>query len=266
MKPDNKDVYESGELARRYGRDEALQPPEAAILKALKGELGGARMLDVGVGGGRTTVHFAPLVGSYVGIDYSETMIAACRERFEETPGQLTFQVEDVRSLPAFGDGSFDFVLFSYNGLDYIPHDGRREALAEIRRVLGRGGRFALSTHNLNSLRSRLRIERGLRGRALASRMLWMARFFWHNRGAGNRGMGNPGAGIGTDGYCEVYDGALGYRLRTHYMTPEAAEEELRRAGFGDIEIFSLRTGEAIGAPEELRANTEDWLYFLCRT
>ena len=33
MKPDNKDVYESGELARRYGRDETLQPPEAAILK-----------------------------------------------------------------------------------------------------------------------------------------------------------------------------------------------------------------------------------------
>ena len=169
-------------------------------------------MLDVGVGGGRTTVHFAPLVGSYVGIDYSETMIAACRERFEETPGQLTFQVEDVRSLPAFGDGSFDFVLFSYNGLDYIPHDGRREALAEIRRVLGRGGRFALSTHNLNSLRSRLRIERGLGARALASRMLWMARFAGTTAARWSRHT----LPIATDGYCEVYDGALGYRLRTY--------------------------------------------------
>jgi SAM-dependent methyltransferase len=255
MKADNKTIYESGELAARYSAEEKLQPPELSILNSLRTELAQARMLDLGVGGGRTTLHFAPLVRSYVGIDYSEAMVAACRRRFEEAPDRLTFQVADVRSLAAFGAASFDFVLFSYNGLDYVSHEGRREALAEIRRVLRSGGHFALSTHNLNNLRKRLRPEFNLKPRAMASRLLWISRFCWHNRGLND----------GKDGYCEVYDGALGYRLRTHYTSPERAVEELMRAGFHDVETFSLATGEAIGQEKNLRANTEDWLYYLCR-
>ncbi len=254
MKPDNKTVYESGELARRYSREEKLQAPEASILKAVREHLNGARMLDVGVGGGRTTLHFAPLVESYVGIDYSEQMIAVCRERFKETPNRLTFQVADVRSMSSFSDHKFDFVLFSYNGLDYISHASRPDALREIRRVLKRGGHFAFSTHNLNNLRQRLRPHLVLKPRALASKLLWTGRLLWHNRGLSE---------IGKDGYCEVYDGALGYRLRTHYATPEFAVQELTRSGFRDIHVFSLATGEPIIDPEELRVNQEDWLYYL---
>lgn len=254
MKPDNKTVYESGELAGRYGREEKLQPPEVSILNLIRTHLTGARMLDVGVGGGRTTIHFAPLVESYVGIDYSESMIATCRERFTEIPNRLTFQVADVRSLSSFPDQSFDFVLFSYNGLDYIPHESRSNALLEIRRVLKRGGYFALSTHNLNSLRQRLRPQLVLKPRALASKLLWTYRFLRHNRGL---------YGMGKAEYCEVYDGALDYTLRTHYTTPEFTVDELTRSGFHEIRVFSLATGEPIVAPEELRANKEDWLYYL---
>lgn len=261
MKPDNRNVYESGQVAKRYSQEERLQPPEAAILNKLKPELSGARMLDVGVGGGRTTLHFAPLVASYVGIDYSEAMIAACLGRFEKMPGQVRFEVGDVRALSSFSEGSFDFVLFSYNGLDYMPHEGRQKALSEIRRVLRHGGRFALSTHNSNSLRRRLRRPSGMGPRALVSWISWMARFFWHNHGSQGRGQG-----FGKDEYCEVYDGALGYRLRTHYATPEGAVEELRQAGFSEVEVFSLETGDAISAPADLRSNLEDWLYYLCRT
>ncbi|MFZ3342802.1 MAG: methyltransferase domain-containing protein [Terriglobales bacterium] len=255
MKSDNKNVYESSELAQRYSREEKLQPPEASILTSIKLRLNGSRMLDIGVGGGRTTLHFAPLVGSYVGIDYSEQMIAACKERFGEIPNLLTFQMADVRSLSSFPDHDFDFVLFSYNGLDYIPHDSRPDALREIRRVLKKNGCFALSTHNLNSLQQRLRVRPVLRPRALASKLLWTCRFLWHNRAL---------HGIGTTGYCEVYDGALAYRLRTHYSTPEFTVQELTQSGFRDIQVFALSTGERIHAPGHLRAKVEDWLYYLC--
>jgi ubiquinone/menaquinone biosynthesis C-methylase UbiE len=101
MKSDNKNVYESSELAERHSREEKLQPREASILNSIKLRLNGARMLDIGVGGGRTTLHFAPLVGSCVGIDYSEQMIAASKERFREIPNQVTFQPADVRSASA---------------------------------------------------------------------------------------------------------------------------------------------------------------------
>src|SRR5947209_4634688 len=104
MTLDNKRLYELRQLALQYGREETLQPPEESILRTIKESLKGARMLDVGVGGGRTTVHFAPLVKSYVGIDYSEQMIEVCRERFGEVSNRFTFQVADVRSLSGFPD------------------------------------------------------------------------------------------------------------------------------------------------------------------
>jgi ubiquinone/menaquinone biosynthesis C-methylase UbiE len=42
------------------------------------------KMLDIGVGRGRTTMHFAQAAEEYWAIDYSEEMIAACRERFRD--------------------------------------------------------------------------------------------------------------------------------------------------------------------------------------
>ena len=76
MKTDecNKRVYESNALASRYAQQESLQPPEETIIGIVREELAPARMLDIGVGGGRTTERFSLLVNEYVGVDYSENM------------------------------------------------------------------------------------------------------------------------------------------------------------------------------------------------
>jgi ubiquinone/menaquinone biosynthesis C-methylase UbiE len=66
-------------------------------------------MLDIGVGGGRTTKYFFPLAKEYVGIDYSPEMIQACKKKFPE----LRFEVADVRNLSLFGDGHFDFTCLA---------------------------------------------------------------------------------------------------------------------------------------------------------
>jgi len=49
-----------------YARYSNLQPPEETILHLMLPSLPTARMLDLGVGGGRTTVHFANRVREYV--------------------------------------------------------------------------------------------------------------------------------------------------------------------------------------------------------
>jgi ubiquinone/menaquinone biosynthesis C-methylase UbiE len=41
------------------------------------------KMLDIGVGDGRTTMHFAQAAEEYWAIDYSQVMIAAYRKSFE---------------------------------------------------------------------------------------------------------------------------------------------------------------------------------------
>jgi len=55
-------------------------------------------------------------VGEYIGVDYSAEMIAACCQKFPD----LVWQVADARNLEQFADNYFDFILFSFNGIDYI--------------------------------------------------------------------------------------------------------------------------------------------------
>lgn len=104
----------------------------------------GMHLLDVGCGTGRVTHHLAHIDPAVIGVDYSEPMIEGARKRF---PG-IAFQVADVRALP-FPDATFDAVVFSFNGLDYLyPHGERRKAIIEIARVLKLGGYFIYSSHN----------------------------------------------------------------------------------------------------------------------
>ena len=106
--------YASAAVVRRYSDANELFGAERAILDIVRDDLPQWRMLDLGVGVGRTTLHFAPLVREYVGADLSPAMIEACRARFSgQSWPHVGFRICDARSMPEFEDGSFDFVLFS---------------------------------------------------------------------------------------------------------------------------------------------------------
>lgn len=108
----------------------------------------GMRILDLGVGAGRTTPALSALAeesGRYVGLDYSQKMVSACRRRF---PG-LEFVQGDASDLSLFGAASFDAVVYSFNGIDCLHPDAKRlDCLAECHRVLAPGGALVLSSHN----------------------------------------------------------------------------------------------------------------------
>ena len=104
-------------------------------------------MLDMGVGGGRTTRYFLPMASSYIGADYAPNMIAECKKKFKS---KKIFEVLDVRNMGKFSDNMFDFILFSYNGIDSFGPEDRETALKEIKRVLRSDGYFSFSTHNIN--------------------------------------------------------------------------------------------------------------------
>ena len=42
----------------------------------------GGEVLDLGVGGGRTTAFLSSRAGAYVGLDYAPTMVKICRLKF----------------------------------------------------------------------------------------------------------------------------------------------------------------------------------------
>lgn len=119
-------------------------PGEQAALSAIASRVRGRKVLDVGVGGGRTTRLLRLITDDYVAVDYTQGMVDACRGNF---PG-VDVRLADARDLAQFDDGQFQLVVFSYNGLDAIDHLGRDLALDEMARVLAPGGILFYSTHN----------------------------------------------------------------------------------------------------------------------
>lgn len=105
----------------------------------------GTRLLDLACGGGEPASTLAARVapgGSVVATDFSAEMVEGTRRRAARLGRtNLTAQVADAQSLP-FDDASFDAVTCRF-GLMFCPEPER--AAREIRRVLRRGGRFAVA-------------------------------------------------------------------------------------------------------------------------
>ncbi|TFZ06029.1 class I SAM-dependent methyltransferase [Ramlibacter henchirensis] len=239
-----------------YAGDTGLQGAEARILSELRPRMGAWSMLDVGVGGGRTTRHFAPAVADYVGVDISPSMVEHCRREFGS--GHCRFEVTDVRELSALGKRRFDLVLFSYNGLDYLTHEDRLRALEQIHEACRPGGYFCFSTHNIEALPHLMRL------RAQYTRdPEWLWRnlgnwFRWRLRHA--RHVARVAAQRRE--WAIVNDGAHECRLETYYVRPAAQLAQLEPA-FGGTRVFSVDGQEL--AREDLESTDGDWLYFLCQ-
>ena len=135
-------AYSDPEVVRHYDHSE-LQPAERYLFDRYVDA--SSRVLDLGVGAGRTTPHLAARAARYVGLDYSQAMVDRAKARFAERE----IVHGDATDLSRFADGEFSVVVFSFNGLGCLPTDElRARCLREIHRVLEPGGAFLFSIHN----------------------------------------------------------------------------------------------------------------------
>jgi ubiquinone/menaquinone biosynthesis C-methylase UbiE len=95
------------------------------------------RLLDLCCGQGNVSAALLDRGCEVVGIDFSPAMLAFARERAPKG----TFIEADAQNIP-FGDAQFDVVVSNF-GICHVPDQPR--ALAEVRRVLRSGGRFAMT-------------------------------------------------------------------------------------------------------------------------
>lgn len=150
---------------------EDLLPGEAYVFDRAVPQ--GARVLDLGVGAGRTTPFLSERASHYVGLDYSEGMLVECRRRFPD----LEFVQADASDLSQFTDSSFDVVVFSFNGIDCLHPDAVRfRCIAEIRRVLAPRGIAVISEHNPRAIFVAPRPVRGVPPKVALARVLIAAR------------------------------------------------------------------------------------------
>jgi SAM-dependent methyltransferase len=252
----NRLTYETGSVVRAYAGKTELQAPERRVLDELGDRLKVSRMLDIGVGGGRTTRHFAPRVAEYIGIDYSEAMIEACIGQYPPGRGSPQFRVCDVRSMSCFENDSFDFILFSFNGLDSLSAPDRADALREIGRVGSADGRLLFSSHNLGGIDGLFRLRWMFNPVRLAKELVRKTLLRIDNE--------RP-AELKSRPTAVVNDGVHAFRLQTFYTQPAAQVRQLEGLGFSDVRVLSCETGESIEAVADGALPSDPWLYYLCR-
>jgi ubiquinone/menaquinone biosynthesis C-methylase UbiE len=140
-------TYSRTDVVEHYATFNGLLPPEKHVLS--KYLSANKDIFDIGVGGGRTTPYLMNGAKSYIGADYSTEMVVACQKRYPSS----NFVVADATDLSQFLDHSFDFIIFSFNGIDTIIDDQKRiQALCELRRVMREDGILVISSHNARNL------------------------------------------------------------------------------------------------------------------
>jgi SAM-dependent methyltransferase len=247
--------YETTSVGRAYARSEGLQAPEAVLLDRLAAAVAGARILDLGVGAGRTTPHLLALSDDYVGVDYSSHMVELCHRRFPH----VRFEVHDARDLSAFRDGEFGLVMFAFNGIDCLEHADRLRALREVHRVLADGGWFVFSSHNRDSPATGFRFPEVNVAhhplRRAARRLAWVP--------AAARALRNRRRlrryEVDEDTYAIRNDSAHEHALLTYYTRPRDQLDQLRSVGFdAEVSTFAL-DGRELGEGESC---PDAWIYY----
>jgi SAM-dependent methyltransferase len=124
------------------------------IARALLGDPGTLRLLDVGCGVGLASELLAPAVGGVTGVDVSEGALAQARIR---NPG-IGFDAYDGRKLP-YEDGSFD-VAFAICVLHHVPPADWSAFVPQLARVVRRDGLVMIIEHNPYNPLTRLAVSR----------------------------------------------------------------------------------------------------------
>lgn len=228
------------DIVADYAERDTLTAPESAIINRHAAHIDRGRVLDLGVGAGRTVPFLAPQAKQYVGVDYAPKMVCAAQLNH---PG-VSIREGDARKLD-FADESFSFVLFSYNGIDYVHISERLQVLREVFRVLRPDGVFAFSSHNLRAPR-----PSGL-GSILRHRPTWTLNPVRLGVRACRAARDNLKSVLNytklspqqifSSSIAMVNDGAHLHSLLTCYVDPSFQVQQLEQAGFAEsISLFGM--------------------------
>src|SRR4030095_15470587 len=250
----NKEAYENESIYPAYFGKPWLLNAEKKFIRLFSKKISSFEMLDVGIGGGRTTFFFAPKVRNYVGIDYSTKMVGYCQEKFV-TFRHVEFAEMDARDLSTFSTERFDLILFSFNGIDCVDYNGRKRILLEFNRVLKTGGLLLFSFHNVRHV-YRLYSFQMPRNPFKIPREVTRTRKLREING-------------GTAPYAgrelfTIYDGADHFQTLILYLLPERQREDLLNAGFEPEQWQDLQSGKTLSR-HQLVHTTNPWIFVRAR-
>jgi ubiquinone/menaquinone biosynthesis C-methylase UbiE len=251
---DNKKEYSSQAIVQKYKSQVHILKPEELILDYVKKSSKKTRMVDIGVGTGRTTKYFAPFFEDYIGVDYSEGMIEFCKEEYKGEEN-TSFIVADARVLSQIKSDSADFIFFSFNGIDCVDEKGRKSILKEVRRIGKKDSFFAFSAHNLYNIPK------------LFSFQIPKNPFNWMKEYQRYKGVNNHNdlsQLLLVDDIVKVKDGdGNKFDFEYVYICPTFQTKQLSELGFVDTKLFSLT--KEIVLNSEVSKVKDPWIHYLSR-
>lgn len=257
----NRKVWADADVVRTYERaGGTLDDGERSLLLRIADEVRGRPILDIGVGGGRTTPFLLSLSEDYLGIDYTPEMVAVARRRFPD----VRFSETDARDLSSLEQANFALALFSHNGIDAVGRDDRSAVMAAVRSVLAPRGWFLFSSHNHDGpvLRNRPWHLRPVSPLSLPKSVAWSLRQLVRlpRNLRSYRRLAPQGFDDGS--YAIAPTLAHRYGLLISYVTASETRRELMGAGFAEVQVF-LDSGEPVAVDADL--TRAPWLYYLAR-
>ena len=240
----NREFYEKPENVKDYTRHNRLWAEEKWIFEHYQSYIKDKLVLDIGCGGGRTTVVLSELAANYTGIDYALSMVNACKQKYPT----LNFLHGDASHMDIFDNASFDFAFFSFNGIDCMSQSKRIRTLKEIFRLLKPGGCFAFSSHNLDDRR----IVKALDIRDInVFRNIQNFLSYWQVKDYQ----------VITDSYQILSDPLAGFGHLTYYIRLSDQIKQIEEIGFCNIQVINTHL-ETLNR-EDLDCQSH-WLHYIC--
>jgi len=251
---ENRDIYESQATVENYSHDNYIFSPETVIIKKLISDNINGSMLDIGMGAGRTTKHFSNYFNKYIGLDYSQTMVSMSKKQFANYTN-CEFITGDARSMSMFLVNSFDFILFSFNGIDCVSTTDREIVLKEVFRVAKPGAMFFFSFHNSYN------IPRLFSFQFPKNPLKYVGEY---KRVKGVRSVNSSPDSLLKNDFVEIVDGDLGFKAQYVYAKPLAQRNQLESLGFENIALYRLKSGDLIASNVDWQSITDEWIHVSC--
>lgn len=250
----NQEVYNSPLAISTYFQRTGLTIGENAILNCLKKAGNKINMLDIGIGCGRTYEAFSGKIDKYTGIDYSEAMISACMKKFANSGD--CFHIADARNLTNWTDNTFDFILFSFNGIDCVDENDRIKVFNEIKRVGKDHSLFAFSSHNMYS------VPKLFKFKIPKNPFNYIPEYRRYKHVVNSN---KPLNNILETGISVISDGDINKNTSYCYVKPDFQISQLESMGFEVLKVLSDQKEISFPLTSDWTQISEPWLYYLCK-
>jgi len=253
MSGNNKIVYNSHSVVNEYKEKLFLFKSEKNLINLLKNRNDLTSMLDIGIGTGRTTHFFSKFFKKYIGIDYASEMINISKTKYSANKN-CSFYTLDATDMQIFEDNTFDFILFSFNGLDCVSFTERIKILKEIKRIAKPNALFSYSTHNIYNIPKLFSFRLPRNPFNFQSELRRYKKINKINKSYNE---------LINEDYVIIADGDIDFTVKYYYCNINFEIDMIKKLGYKIKDLQSLKTGETFKINTNWEKITTPWIQII---